>query len=186
MRMIDVRDPSSPVFDPLRASGWFMGRWFRGEWYWPPSCDSHQRIVNLRCGGQWHQVTVSIPQHCCHRCGGYSYEEDRDMSLKKALAAARASDLPELPPVPDSGAMAGCPTLWEMMTVCRVDGKPRQTSTLSVWVQDGKVTACLNERDTGMALFASGATLDDALEEMELHLLSDSPPWRKQRGKGRK
>lgn len=108
------------------------------------------------------------------------------MSLKKALQAAKSQGMPELPPVPDSGAMAGCPTLWEMMTVSRIDGKPRQPSTMSVWIQDGRVMCCLNERDEGMALFASGATLDDALEEMELHLISDCPPWRKQRSKARK
>ena len=101
------------------------------------------------------------------------------MSLRAALNAIRVAEKSFVAPDLPSGVFQEAPTVWEFLSVELVDGKARQRSTLSVWVSDGQLTLCLNERDSGMSLYAGGDTLEEAVRTLERRLTSDSPEWRK-------
>jgi hypothetical protein len=102
-----------------------------------------------------------------------------DMSLRKALNAIKVAEVNLASPECPEGLLSDAPTLWEFLSVTAVDGKSRQTSTLSLWVSDGAVTLCLNERDAGLSLYAGGDTLEGAIRCLEGKLNSDAPEWRK-------
>lgn len=102
-----------------------------------------------------------------------------DMSLRNALSAIHNLCGPASAAPAAEGLLASCPTVWEFMSIGELDGKPRQRSTLSLWLQDGLVTVCLNERDMAMCLYAGGESLEAALLALEGKLASPSPDWRR-------
>lgn len=111
------------------------------------------------------------------------------MALRKALSLLKASEASASAPEIPEGVLAKCSTLWEFLSVTVIDGKPRQTSTMSLWVSEGDITLCLNERDAGLSMYSGGSTLEEALESLERKLNSESPEWRKgyaRTGKGKK
>lgn len=87
--------------------------------------------------------------------------------------------------------MAGeFPALHEYMTLKTLaDGKTRQTASLTLFCEDGLFKGCLNERDQGVSLWATSATLDELLRTLDALLQSETTPWRKNKaphGKGKK
>lgn len=102
-----------------------------------------------------------------------------DMSLRRALNAIKQVEVNLTAPECPNGILEETPTLWEFLSVTAVDGKSRQTSTMSVWVSDGGITLCLNERDAGLSLYSGGSTFEAALRSMEAKLNSETPEWRK-------
>jgi hypothetical protein len=125
-------------------------------------------------------ATVHLSEAYSFSDGLARNKEAWDMSIKKALAAARQASSPKAPEPSSCPVLKGCPTVWDFLTVTTVEGKSRMTSTISMWVQDGALTLCLNERDQNLSLFATGADLEEAYNELQAHLESDSPPWRRQ------
>lgn len=78
------------------------------------------------------------------------------------------------------------PALSEYLTATAYpDGTSRQTSSLTIFRDDGWWKACLNERDQGMVLFVAESRFGTLLEALELLLQEDQPPWRKSTVKGR-
>lgn len=74
------------------------------------------------------------------------------------------------------------PATWEHLSeTAWPSGKPRVTSTLLVFVEDGLVKLCLRDRATGRVGWVSGRTLTDALNSLETSLASDSLEWRRER-----
>jgi len=72
------------------------------------------------------------------------------------------------------------PAVHEFMTsVEGPEGKARQTSTLMVFVEPPLWKICLNERDAGLSLWASGETLDQALQNLEERLTAPVVEWRR-------
>lgn len=71
------------------------------------------------------------------------------------------------------------PTLAEYMT-CTVydDNKYRRTATLLLFVDDGVLRLCLNDRDTNRSAFVTAGTMEEALSAMEMGLLDGSLDWR--------
>lgn len=65
-------------------------------------------------------------------------------------------------------------------------GKPRQRSTLTMFIEDGHVKLCLNDRDQARTGWASGATLEAALEALEADLAAGLTEWRPSAPKGRR
>jgi len=59
------------------------------------------------------------------------------------------------------------------------DGKGRQTSTLMLFVEPPLWKLCLNERDAGLSLWASGESLDQALVNLEERLTAPVVEWRR-------
>lgn len=75
------------------------------------------------------------------------------------------------------------PTLIEYLTRTSYDdGSPRQTSTVMVFIDQGHVKACLNDRDAGRAGWMSADALGSVLDELERALADDSIDWRASRG----
>jgi hypothetical protein len=82
--------------------------------------------------------------------------------------------------LPDDPFLTGTfPVLWEYLTTARFeDGSHRETSTLLVMVEQGRVKACLNDRDAGRSLWASADGLETALRHLEAALGDEGADWR--------
>lgn len=59
------------------------------------------------------------------------------------------------------------------------DGKKRETSTLTVCFDQEALKIALNDRAQKCSLWASGASLVEALEALEAALQSGNPSWRR-------
>jgi hypothetical protein len=96
--------------------------------------------------------------------------------LKRPEAGATPG---EVPAAQENCMFSTLPALWEYLT-CDTwpDGKRRQTSTLSIFVEDGKVKASLNDRAMQRGLYATGSSLGDALLCLEHAIATDRADWR--------
>lgn len=82
-------------------------------------------------------------------------------------------------PFQDEDFYARYPTLWEYLTAFKWDdGKPRQTSTLLIFVDSGVLKICINDRDNNRSAFVSKGTVEETLMAMESALLEESIEWR--------
>lgn len=71
------------------------------------------------------------------------------------------------------------PCLFEYLTLTRwEDGAARQTASVSVFFDEGRLKACLSDREMGRIAFVAGYTLEDLLRSIEEGLLSASLDWR--------
>jgi hypothetical protein len=74
------------------------------------------------------------------------------------------------------------PGLWEYLTATRYeDGARRETATLTLFVEEGLIKGCLNDRDKGRVAFVSGRSVDAVLEALEQGLQLGALDWRAQR-----
>lgn len=83
------------------------------------------------------------------------------------------------------------PALIEYLTLTQWEnGKPRQTATLMLFVEDGRVKLRFCDRAKARTLWMSSESLDSLLEALERHLRDGTGDWRKDRpwnpGNGRK
>lgn len=95
------------------------------------------------------------------------------------------------PVVPDPTFSVLYPALWEYLSLERwEDGELRETSTLLLFVVEGRWRACLNDRAHGRSCWRSGDTLEALLVSLEDALASGLAEWRRSRppvrGRGRK
>nr|CDL66643.1 unnamed protein product [uncultured bacterium] len=58
------------------------------------------------------------------------------------------------------------------------DGSPRQTSTISLFVEDGTFKAALNDRDLRRSLYVAAATVLGTLDAIEAALGNGTATWR--------
>jgi hypothetical protein len=81
---------------------------------------------------------------------------------------------------PDTGVVGTrFPALGEYLTLDRWDDdSDRRTSTLLLFCEAGRWTACLNDRECGRSAWASGETPEAALEALEDSLANDCAAWR--------
>jgi hypothetical protein len=79
------------------------------------------------------------------------------------------------------------PCLWEHLSVSQYEGGERRVlSTVTLFVDDGAVKACLNDRDNAVSGWAAGDTVEACLMALEKALRDGTVDWRaapKQRGK---
>jgi len=77
------------------------------------------------------------------------------------------------------------PALWEFLTLTEHEsGVPRATSTLTLFVDEGRLKAVLRDRDASQALFATGATVEALLGSLEAMLADPLADWRPDRKQG--
>lgn len=106
------------------------------------------------------------------------------MSFLRKHAASEATG--NTSQVVDADFLKTYPALGEYLTSTQYpDGSQRQTSSLTVFREDGYWKACLNERDQGLVMFVAENRFGSLLEALELLLQEESPPWRKATSKGR-
>lgn len=87
---------------------------------------------------------------------------------------------------PDQETKLQYPALFEYLTAATYpDGSQRQTSSLTLFSEDGLFKACLSDRDQGLNLFVSETKLLACFEALELLLGDDNTPWRVARAKGK-
>lgn len=80
-----------------------------------------------------------------------------------------------------------CPRLWEMLTeTSYADGSKRQSSSLTVFCEDGVVKLMLNDRDNGRMAFVTQETFEMALATLEGKLAVEGLEWRKNQWAGKK
>ena len=78
--------------------------------------------------------------------------------------------------------MEKLPALVEYLSVqVYEDGERRETSTLTLFWEDGLFKGCLNDRDQLKSCFLSSASLMDLLVRFESGLELDELEWRKKR-----
>jgi len=58
------------------------------------------------------------------------------------------------------------------------DGSPRQTATMMLMVDAGRLKVWFNDRDNRRAAWLTGSTFDGLLESLEVGLQEDSLDWR--------
>lgn len=82
----------------------------------------------------------------------------------------------------DADLDASCPALHEFLTLCQLpDGSARTPSTLLVFSEGGLWKACLNERDSGLNLWATAESLQGLWSELEARLTAPVVDWRPSR-----
>lgn len=83
------------------------------------------------------------------------------------------------PPFVDRNFARDYPTLNEMLTATQYgDNQPRTTSTLLIFVENGILRFCLNDRDNSRSAFFTAETFSDALAAIDAALLSNRVEWR--------
>lgn len=147
------------------------------------------------CGVWWQEVPngaylwVEDPWGKRHRLGWYvpgdgrrgltrsAVEEMLMRYLKSALKGANGQTT--LSQCQDDWLGKFAPALAEFCTCPKgPDGKERETSTLTVFYEDGQCKVCLGERNYNLSLWASGATLMEALMALEARLTAPVVEWR--------
>lgn len=74
------------------------------------------------------------------------------------------------------------PAIFEFLTSDKWDdGKTRQRGTVTVFFEDGRWKAWVNDKDGGRSACVSGKTLDDCITKAEIGLVEDSLDWRRAR-----
>lgn len=63
------------------------------------------------------------------------------------------------------------------------DGAPRTPSTLSVFIEAGRVKVSLNDRAMSRSTYVSGDSLEACLKAIEGHLQAGDVEWRSWKGK---
>lgn len=98
--------------------------------------------------------------------------------IKTALASLAKGTTLEM--ASDAELGRSCPAVVEFLTSgADGAGKARQTSTLMVCTGDGQWKVCLNERDADVSLWATGETLQKALQALEQRLVAPVVEWRR-------
>lgn len=74
------------------------------------------------------------------------------------------------------------PGLWEFLSRSMLEGKPRETGTINIFVEPGKVVLCLQDRHTGFSAFHASESVQEALEGSEKRFQEGRLDWRAKRG----
>jgi len=78
------------------------------------------------------------------------------------------------------------PTVWEYLSETRFDdGKPRETSTVLIFVDAERLKVCLSDREANEVAFVSGATFKEAMDALERGLAGGTLDWRPGKRKGK-
>lgn len=82
-----------------------------------------------------------------------------------------------------TGVLSVTPAVVEYLTATAYpDGSQRERSTISLFLEDGVVKACLSDRDQARTLWRSGASVEDALMAVESAVADGTADWRKSGG----
>lgn len=76
-----------------------------------------------------------------------------------------------------------CPALAEYLTAAiEGEGRQRKTATLLLFAEDGCFKVCLNDRQEALSAWASGSTIQEAIEALEASLQAGEASWRRSAG----
>lgn len=77
-----------------------------------------------------------------------------------------------------------CPCLHDLLFCTQVDGKRRQTATLSVTVFDGRLRVFVNDRESGLSLATTLRSAEKLWIELEKAVSDGEAMWRKSTANG--
>lgn len=163
------RTPSRLVFDD-----WVFGTHVRGWQYdTPETC----YLVYSRSWSGSIVCTTHFVREWWDSLMGDKKSEVQRSYVQKALQAKAPSGKGSL--ASDAALAASCPALHEFLTLSVLpDGTPRTPSSLCFFSDGGLWKAVLNERDTGLTLWATGESLPQLWEELEARLTAPVVDWR--------
>jgi len=104
------------------------------------------------------------------------FNEVREFMRKPEIGPTGSS-----PPVPahDEQFRVLFPTLWEYVThTVWDDGSPRETTTLFLFVSEGRWKLMLKDRARDLISFLVGDTMDEVFRSAEQALFEDKMDWR--------
>lgn len=110
-----------------------------------------------------------------------------DLLRKALIAAKKATTRPR--DWPDDPILGPFPVLAAFLTTDVMDGKKRETATLTMSVASDGVKLCLKDRATGLICWHTGDTFTESLAALEARLAEGTAEWREDRfakGQGRK
>jgi len=107
--------------------------------------------------------------------------------MKKPCAPGNGSDVP-CPGLGDEIVAPRYPFLWEHLTETKwEDGSRREPSSITIFLDQGWLKACLNDKSGGLVAFVSSASFMGLLGALEDGLMEGTLEWRRAReGKGKK
>lgn len=112
---------------------------------------------------------------------GKARADDRAKLLGRLLPKKQGENADGLlPDVPE--CVEAFPILNAMLTVNSIDGKPRQTATITFWVEDWGVKGVLSDRAGKRKMWATAPSLMGLLGEWEANLAGPNPDWRSESG----
>lgn len=77
------------------------------------------------------------------------------------------------------------PAIWEFLTLSIwEDGEPRVPGSITVFLQDGFLKACLIDKDADLVAFVSADSLEGILQALEAGIQDERMDWRRPREKG--
>lgn len=104
--------------------------------------------------------------------------------MKKPSVAV--GDVPLAGPFLAQGVLSEAPELLEHLTATKWDdGSPRQTSTLLLFVEGGRLKGCLSDRACARTLWSSGPSMESLVQSFEVMLADGSAEWRAAGGGGK-
>lgn len=93
---------------------------------------------------------------------------------------------PAGPAIPLSPDMFGelYPALWEHLTsTAWVDGSPRDTSSILLFQDSGKIKLMLTDKAAGVLCFVTGSSVDQAMASLEAQVQDGTADWRLDRNR---
>lgn len=164
-------------------------------WYWPMVGQSRYGEARVREGLEWVDVLIRRGKQrafdvfrCLPRVQWMNtderYREEIVMDYLDSVRNIGPQDGKGSKPPEDEKFMKAHPVLWQFLCATTYsDGEVRQPSILTMFCEDGAVKLCLSERDRGMTLWATAATVQAAYKALEERLTAERPDWRKSRPK---
>lgn len=134
----------------------------------------------------WHCVLRTTVDSVVIPCDSpfYDHGPERNEFVSKFIAKSlvKAAAMGKGKPATDPAMEKALPAVHEFLT-CLDDGtgKPRETATLNIFVQDGMWKAFLNDRHSGMSLCVSSESFQGVLGALEREIQGESPGWRPMR-----
>lgn len=76
------------------------------------------------------------------------------------------------------GFVAKYPALYELLASGMFEGEPRKGATVTLFCGDGRLKACIADRETGNGMWLDLEPFEDILAELELLITSGKHQWR--------
>jgi len=161
---------------------------------WRGTFDIHEHGVRFRVARGFYGRVVWVRAFLDCEAAYYSLMPDWRTHVAKFVRRLQESDKVAVVggKVTDDELSKTHPALYEHFTLDWLDGQPRTTSTVTISTGDGSWKGSLRDRENGLVLWVSGATLRGLLDALEAVLEAGDGDWRvdqyaspKSRGKQR-
>ena len=179
----------------MSQKGWPARLYHRSECWWFPSawwCKSGVTVTPLRSGrwllmqsfkSGWVATSRTTRPLSGNRVQIRSLLNQEVLKMLQNKPPRRVGE--DSPPVAvDEDFMGLYPKLWTFLTSTQwEDGTSRQPSTVSIFMQGGRWTICLTEKNWDLILFATADRLEGVWEAIDARLSDPKADWRENRSK---